>query len=70
MNQFLGQTLQSGQIPSREDTDTILMAVRTLEERVVDRLDTLSQRVDQLEHGTENKKPVNADRSKKKGAKK
>ncbi len=70
MNQFLGQTLQSGQIPSREDTDTILLAVRTLEERVVDGLETLSQRVDQLERGTENKKPANANRSKKKGAKK
>ena len=70
MNQFLGQTLQSGHIPSREDTDTILLAVRTLEQRVVDGLEKLSQRVDQLERGTENKKPVNADRSKKKGAKK
>ncbi len=70
MNQFLGQTLQSGHIPSREDTDTILLAVRTLEQRVVDGLETLSQRVDQLERGTENKKPINTNRSKKKGAKK
>lgn len=69
MNQFLGQTLQSGPIPSREDTDAILLAVRTLEENIVDRLDALAQRVDQLEGGTENKKPVNTNRSKKKSAK-
>ncbi len=69
MNQFLGQTLQTGPIPSREDTDAILLAVRTLDERVVKRLDALSQRVDQLERGANNKTSVGSQRSKKKTAK-
>lgn len=68
MNQFLGQALQTGPVPTREDTDAILLAVRTLDERVMNRLDELSRRVDQLERGTEVNKPVDADHSKKKGA--
>lgn len=59
MNQFISNTMQGGPIPSRDDTDSILQAVRTLEERVLDRLELLSQRVDALESdvGSTKRKP-------------
>jgi len=48
-NEFLNKTLNDAQMPSREDTDSILIAVRSMQEQVLDRLDGLSQRVDALE---------------------
>ncbi len=48
-NAFLNKTLNDAQMPSREDTDSILIAVRSLQEQVLDRLDGLSQRVEALE---------------------
>ena len=48
-NEFLNKTLNDAQMPSREDTDSILIAVRSLQEQVLDRLDGLSQRVEALE---------------------
>lgn len=48
-NEFLNKTLNDAQMPSREDTDSIQIAIRTLQEQVLDRLDALSQRVEALE---------------------
>lgn len=64
LNKFLSTALQDGAMPTRDDTDSILHAVRTLEERVLDRLEELSQRVEALEATAEGRsepaKPVRA----------
>lgn len=52
VNEFLGKALQEGQMPSRGDTDSILLAVRRMEERVLERMDSLSRRVEDLEART------------------
>lgn len=48
-NEFLNKALNDTQMPSREDTDSILVAVRTLQEEVLHRLEDLSKRVTVLE---------------------
>jgi len=53
MNRFLSNALQEGPMPSRDDTDSILQAVRTLEDRVLDRVEALSQRVEALEQAAD-----------------
>lgn len=49
MNQFFATTLRTYHMPSQDDTDSILLAVRRLEERVLRRVDDLAQRVEQIE---------------------
>ncbi len=49
LNDFLKRTLHDNQMPTRDDTDSIVEVLRSVEQRVVDRLDTLSQRVEALE---------------------
>jgi len=49
MNQLLTKTLNACQMPSHEDTDSILLAVRRLEDRVLKRVDELSRRVESME---------------------
>ena len=49
MNQFLTTALRTYQMPSQDDTDSILLAVRRLEERVLKRVDDLSRRVEAME---------------------
>ena len=49
MNQFFTKTLNTYQMPSQEDTDSILLAVRRLEDRVLKRVDELSRRVEAIE---------------------
>ncbi len=49
INQFLTSGLQSAQMPTRSDTDHIVLLVRGLEDRIVGKLDALSERVEQLE---------------------
>jgi hypothetical protein len=49
LNELLSKTLEHSQIPTRGDTDSILLAVRHFEQRVLDRLDALAQRVEELE---------------------
>lgn len=48
-NEFLHKALSETRMPSRDDTDSILMAVRTLQEEVLQRLEDLSKRVTLLE---------------------
>lgn len=49
VNEFLGKALHEGQMPSREDTDSIMLVLRSVEERVLDRLERLNQRIERLE---------------------
>ncbi|MDO8632723.1 MAG: hypothetical protein Q7R41_19755 [Phycisphaerales bacterium] len=45
LNEFMTRALHEGQIPARSDTDSILVVLRSLEDRVLDRLDRLEKRV-------------------------
>lgn len=49
LNQFLSKGLQTAQMPSRVDADHMAVLVRGMEERVLARLEELSQRVGRLE---------------------
>ena len=49
VNEFLTKSLRESQMPTQDDTDSILLAVRRLEERVLDRLAALTRRVEGLE---------------------
>lgn len=53
LNRLMSNALQDSPVPSRDDTDSILQAVRTLEDRVLDRIETLSQRVEALEQSSD-----------------
>ncbi len=44
-NEFLGRMRNEAQAPSRSDIDTIMLAVRHMEKRLLDRLDDLSAQV-------------------------
>lgn len=46
-NEYLGRVRNEMQAPSRTDIDTVMLAVRHMEKRLLDRLDELSARVDQ-----------------------
>jgi hypothetical protein len=48
INEFLTRALLEQQIPARSDTDSILLVLRSLEERVLSRIDNLNERVDDL----------------------
>src|SRR5438874_566536 len=41
-NEFLGRLRNEGQAPSRSDIDTVLLAVRHMEKRLLDRIEELS----------------------------
>jgi len=49
VNEFLTQSLHESQMPSREDTDSIMLVLRSVEERVLDRLERLAHRVEGIE---------------------
>ncbi len=49
LNEFLTRALHEGQFPARSDTDSILVVLRSLEDRVLDRLDRLEKRVAGME---------------------
>ncbi len=56
VNQFLTRSLQAAQMPSRLDTDNIVLLLRGVEERVMGKLDELADRIKQIE-GHENGSP-------------
>lgn len=60
MNTFLEKAVSESQIPTRGDTDAIVQVLRSLEERVLDRLEDLSRRVDRLEARAGNRSPKGA----------
>lgn len=49
LNEFMTKALHEKQMPARSDTDSILLVLRSLEERVLDRIERLSDRVANLE---------------------
>jgi len=49
LNEFMTKALHDQQMPARSDTDSILVVLRSLEDRVLERIDRLSHRVDALE---------------------
>lgn len=51
-NEFLKQSLSDAQMPSRDDTAAILIALRSLQEKMIDKLDAIERRVSSLESQT------------------
>jgi hypothetical protein len=49
INQLVNKVMQDSPIPTKDDTDSILQVLRSIEGRVLDRLDELTQRVDAVE---------------------
>jgi hypothetical protein len=49
LNEFMTKALHDQQMPARSDTDSILVVLRSMEDRVLERIDRLSRRVDALE---------------------
>lgn len=49
LNDMMKKGLTANQVPTRDDADHITMLVRGVEDRVLDRLERLSRRLDQLE---------------------
>ena len=49
MNQFLTRGLQTAQMPSRADSDHMVLLIRGVEDRILDKLDELGERVEALE---------------------
>lgn len=49
LNEFMTRALHENQMPARSDTDSILLVLRSLEERVLDRIEQLSRRVSNIE---------------------
>ena len=49
-NDFMGRVRNEMQAPSREDIDTIMLNIRHLEKRLLDRLDELENQVNAMNH--------------------
>ena len=49
LNEFLTKALHEQQMPARSDTDSIMLVLRSMEDRVLERIDRLSRRVDSVE---------------------
>jgi len=49
LNQVMTKALHEQQMPARSDTDSIMLVLRSFEDRVLDRLGKLGERVDKLE---------------------
>lgn len=49
MNQYLQKGLAGAQMPSKPDADHVVMLVRGMEDRVMDKLEEMSRRIDDLE---------------------
>jgi hypothetical protein len=52
LNEFMTRALHEAQAPARSDTDSIMLVLRSLEERVLDRLDRLEERVASLDEAS------------------
>lgn len=52
INELLTKNLKTMQMPSRTDSDNLVLAVRGMEERLMGKLDELSQRVERLEESS------------------
>ena len=47
-NEFLGRVRNDMQAPSRSDIDTVMLAMRHMEKRLLDRVDELSAQIEEL----------------------
>ncbi len=65
LDKFLTATVHRGQQPAREDTDHILLVLRNMEKRVINRLDGLEDRLGRLENGARDRpfRPADASRT-------
>jgi hypothetical protein len=60
-NEFMARVRNEMQSPSRDDIDTVMLTVRHMEKRLLDRMDELSQQLEQLKAragGDKVRKPV------------
>ena len=57
LNEFMTKALHGQQMPARSDTDSILVVLRSMEDRVLERMDRLSHRVDALESSVSGASP-------------
>ena len=55
MKEFFTKHLHDAQMPARSDTDSILLVLRSLEERVLAKLEDLAERVERLETASASK---------------
>lgn len=69
LNEFLTKSLNEGQMPSRTDIESIMLAVRRMEERVLDRVEDLSCRIGELEGKIDSNDVAKPSRRSSKGAK-
>jgi hypothetical protein len=67
-NQFLGRLRNEVQAPSRNDIDTVMLAVRHMEKRLLDRLDEVSAQILKA-NGTSPARPPSAPGAKRSGSK-
>ena len=51
-NDFMAKARQEMQAPSRDDIDTIMLTVRHMETRILDRIETLSKQLNELKKPT------------------
>lgn len=51
LNEFLRKGLAGAQLPSRADADHLVVLLRGMEERLLERLDDVTRRVERLEQG-------------------
>ena len=58
VNDFLKKAVGDSPLASSDDTETIVLAVRSLEERVLDRIEALSRRVEALERRPADQPPT------------
>ncbi|MFN0136418.1 MAG: hypothetical protein ACKVS9_09930 [Phycisphaerae bacterium] len=49
INEQLQKGLAAAQMPSREDTDQVTLLIRGMEDRLMDRLERITQRIEKLE---------------------
>jgi hypothetical protein len=57
MNQLVAKVMQESPIPSKDDTDSILQVLRSIEGRVLDRLEELTKRVNAIESSLDGSPP-------------
>ncbi len=65
-NEWMGRVRNELQAPSRDDIDTIMLSVRHMEQRLLARVEELSQRIDSLNGSrvqTTNKRAANRSRA-------
>ena len=63
LNEFLTRVLHENQLPARSDTDSILLVLRSMEERVLERIENLTKRMRALEDRAGAEEPIGSSES-------